>query len=66
MENNTIKVSKEKLARLIRNYMKLNALENGVIDDPDYLNEGFTCKDINNMSDEKVIDLFFIRGGDNG
>lgn len=66
MEENTIKVSKRKLAMLIRNYMKINALATGVIDNLDYLNEGSTCKDIDDMPDEKVIDLFFFRGGSNG
>lgn len=64
MEEGTIKISKERLAHLLRREQELKLLENGGVDDwewyGDSLNpdDGITYDDITDMSDDEVIEKF--------
>lgn len=61
METNKVEISKERLAKLLRDEKELQLLENGGVDNWDWYgdslnpDEGVTYDDIMNMSDDEVI-----------
>lgn len=64
METNKVEVSKERLAKLLRDERELQLLENGGVDNwewyGDSLNpdDGITYDDIQDMSDDEVIEKY--------
>lgn len=64
MEEGTIKISKERLAHLLRREQELKLLENGGVDNWEWYEEslnpddGITYDDIQDMSDDEVIEKY--------
>ncbi len=62
METNKVEISKERLAKLLRDERELQLLEKGGVDNWEWYgdslfhpDEGKTLNDIEDMSDEKII-----------
>lgn len=64
METNKVEISKERLAELIREKQRLTLLENGGVDNWEWYwdsinpDDGITYNDIQNMSDDEVIEKY--------
>ena len=64
METNKVEISKERLAKLLRKEQELKLLENGGVDNWEWYgdslnsNNGITYDDIQDMSDDEVIEKY--------